>query len=189
VGITLGSLPFAVWIGRFLLHKEITQFGDGNPGATNVYRASGSLWWFLLALCLDFSKAIIPVALAYHTYNIRDWRIIPIALAPTLGHSFSPFLRGRGGKALATVGGVWLALDAVYLFLPLIALTLLWSAVVQPRGWAILLALLSFSGYLVWRDFIPLPALILLAQAPFILFRQLPELRVWPTLRRLKKGV
>ena len=41
IGFASGSLPFSVWLGRWLLRKDITQFGDANPGATNVLRAGG----------------------------------------------------------------------------------------------------------------------------------------------------
>ena len=177
-----GSLPIAVWLGRYALKTDITQFGDGNPGATNVYRATKSVPWYALALALEFSKAAVPVGLAYQIFGVQDWRIIPVALATTLGHMFSPFLRGRGGKALATVGGVWIAIHFLTLFLPLMVLTVLWSLVVKPSGWAVALTLASFILYIVLRDFSTVILWLILAQTPLILARQLPELRHRPTL-------
>ena len=100
-----GALPFSVWIGRFLLKVDIREFGDGNPGATNVLRAGGILP-FSLALALDITKGAFPVGLSYYILGIQDWRIIPISLAASLGHSFSPFLGWQGGKAIATTFGV-----------------------------------------------------------------------------------
>ena len=41
IAFACGSLPFSVWVGRLLLGKEITRYGDTNPGATNVFRAGG----------------------------------------------------------------------------------------------------------------------------------------------------
>ena len=104
-GFLLGSLPFSVWIGQFILKKDIRDYGDHNPGATNVLRAGG-FPPYALALALDISKGAIPVGLAYQVFSIQDWQILPIALAPPLGHAFSPFLNWRGGKAIAAIGGV-----------------------------------------------------------------------------------
>lgn len=59
-----GSLPFSVWIGKAMLRKDVRQFGDGNPGSTNVYRAGGRAAW-ALALALDISKAAAPVGYCY----------------------------------------------------------------------------------------------------------------------------
>ncbi|KPK05115.1 MAG: hypothetical protein AMJ56_16395, partial [Anaerolineae bacterium SG8_19] len=57
-----GSLPLSVWLGRLVLGIDIRQFGDGNPGAANVWRAGGAKWG-LTAVLLDFLKGAIPVAL------------------------------------------------------------------------------------------------------------------------------
>ena len=77
-----GALPLSVWIGR-LAGKDIRQYGDGNPGATNVLRAAG--WgWFFVALCADFSKAAVPVGLAHYVFQWQDWWLLPIALAPSI---------------------------------------------------------------------------------------------------------
>ena len=73
-------------------------------------RSAGSRGGFVLAMALDISKGALPVGLAYQQWGIQDWRIIPITLAPVAGHAFSPFLGGKGGKALATAFGVWIGL-------------------------------------------------------------------------------
>jgi acyl phosphate:glycerol-3-phosphate acyltransferase len=104
-----GSLPFSVWLGRLLLGVDVRQYGDGNPGAANTFRTGNKLVG-VLVLALDVSKAAVPVGLAYFNLGIRGADMALIALAPILGHAFSPFLRFRGGKALATALGVWIGL-------------------------------------------------------------------------------
>jgi glycerol-3-phosphate acyltransferase PlsY len=138
-----GSLPFSVWIGRGMLKRDITQYGDANPGATNVMRAGGKKLG-ALALLLDTAKALIPVSLAYYWAGIHDWRIIPIAVAPIAGHAFSPFLNGRGGKAVATSLGTWMALTIWQA--PSFGGPLLWffSSLVGANGWAVLFMFLCF---------------------------------------------
>lgn len=104
-----GSLPFSVWVGRLLLGKDIRTVGDANPGATNVLRAGGK-GPAALALLLDFLKGALPVGLAHFTVGYAGWPLILIAILPVLGHAFTPFLGGRGGKAVATSGGIWCGL-------------------------------------------------------------------------------
>lgn len=104
-GFILGALPFSVGVGNWALKKDIRAAGDHNPGATNVLRAGG-VGWYALALILDISKGALPVGWAAHLAGISGGALIPIALAPPLGHAFSPFLGGRGGKAVAAAFGV-----------------------------------------------------------------------------------
>ena len=105
VAFVFGALPLSVWLGRFALGVDIRKYGDGNPGAANVWRAGGK-WWGLLAILLDGFKGLIPVAIANFAIGIEGWWLTAIALAPILGHTYSPFLNFRGGKALSTTFGV-----------------------------------------------------------------------------------
>ena len=102
-----GSLPFSVWLGKIVMGLDVRQVGDGNPGATNVFRAGNKLMG-VLALILDIGKAALPVGLAYHVLDIRGLVMFLIAIAPVLGHVFSPFLGFRGGKGIAVSFGVWI---------------------------------------------------------------------------------
>ena len=145
-----GALPISVWIGRFGLKTDIRQYGDGNPGATNVLRAGGYAW-FALALALDISKAAAPVGLAYYVFDIQDWRILPIAIAPMLGHTFSPFLNWRGGKSIAAGLGMWIGLTLWTI--PLVAVVSLSvvALLITPSGWAVMGAMAAIlAALLLW---------------------------------------
>ncbi len=147
-GFFSGSIPFSVIVGRLAARTDIRQVGDRNPGATNVLRASN--WrWFAVALLLDALKAAVPVGLAWYVSGLRGWPIVPVALAPLLGHAYSPWLRFRGGKALASTFGMWagLTLGAGPIVLGL--LTPLMFGVLPVSGWAVVFALLSFGGFVV----------------------------------------
>lgn len=61
-------------------------------------------------MLLDYLKGAMPVALAHFWADISRWALVPVALAPVLGHAFSPFLRFRGGKAVAATFGIWTGL-------------------------------------------------------------------------------
>lgn len=103
-----GSLMFSYWLG-LLLHIDIRAVGDGNPGASNLWTAAGFKFG-LLGVLLDFLKGYLPVLLILNAGLVAGYPLIPIALAPIVGHAFSPFLKFNGGKSLATTFGVWSAL-------------------------------------------------------------------------------
>ncbi len=148
-----GALPFSLIVGRLWLGVDIRQFGDGNPGATNVMRAARSQGKGALpaaaALLLDIVKGIVPVSLAFSGAAIEGVPLALIAVLPIAGHAFSPFLGFSGGKAVATTGGVWIALTAWEG--PLVGGLLLGlaSRVVKPDGWIVLVTLLGLLGYFV----------------------------------------
>jgi acyl phosphate:glycerol-3-phosphate acyltransferase len=143
-----GSLPFSVWVGRLFLGQDIRQHGDANPGATNVLRA-GNKGAAALALLLDFTKGALPVLLAHVYAGVSGWALVATALAPVLGHAFSPLLGFRGGKAVATTGGIWCGLTAwegptLGGLLLLLAYSLL-----TVDGWAVLIAVGGLVTYLL----------------------------------------
>jgi len=61
-------------------------------------------------LVLELGKAGAPVGVANWVLGFGSWALVPVALAPVLGHAFSPFLRFRGGKAIAATFGSWIGL-------------------------------------------------------------------------------
>ena len=109
VSFFCGSLPFSVWIGRWILKVDIRQYGDKNPGTANVFRA-GSCFWGVVGLLLVFLKGAIPVGMAYWVYGLNEWGLALVAVAPVIGHAYSPLLGFHGGKALATTFGIWTGL-------------------------------------------------------------------------------
>lgn len=146
-----GMLPLSYWLGKLFLKVDIRQFGDRNPGGTNVWKAGGG-WWGMTAILLDGFKGLIPVALALYVGGIDGWWVFPVSLAPILGHIFSPFLNFRGGKALATTFGVWTALTLY--FVPLIFGVALgiWMWLLKNDGWAILAGIICvLIGFLLWN--------------------------------------
>lgn len=183
----LGALPFALWVGRLFARRDIREAGDHNPGATNVLRTAGT-GPFLLAMALDISKAAVPVGLATHVFGWRGWPLWLIAMAPPLGHAFSPWLGGKGGKAVAAVFGVWIGLTIWEL--PVVALTgiVFWFALLTVSGWVVVLSLLTMMVYLfIWR---PDPLLIAVAvgQLPLLIYTHRAELARRPSWRFRKRA-
>ena len=184
-GFVLGSLPFSVWIGKLALQQDIRQVGDHNPGATNVMRAGG-MEWYLFALMLDITKGALPVGLAVYFAGIDDWRLIPIAIAPPLGHAFSPFLKFRGGKAVAASFGIWIGLT--FWKIPLVSVLLLsiFSLLITPAGWAVMITMAGM-GLTIWLWMAdPILIGILLVNALLIIYTHRDDLRQRPRLRNSK---
>ncbi|RED58488.1 glycerol-3-phosphate acyltransferase [Cohnella lupini] len=103
-----GSLMFSYWLGLMARHN-LGTIGDGNPGGVNLYKAAGFRWG-LTGIALDFLKGYLPVAILLGSGTIEGMAIVPIAAAPVLGHATTPFLKFKGGKAIAVTFGVWSAL-------------------------------------------------------------------------------
>ncbi len=102
VAFLVGSLNPATAIAR-LLGKDLATSGSGNPGATNAGRVLGRKWGVLVGV-LDVLKGLVPVFVAGH-YVGGAALAYAVGLAAVLGHIWSPYLRGRGGKGVATTLG------------------------------------------------------------------------------------
>lgn len=148
VSFFCGALPFSVWVGQLALRRDIRTYGDGNPGAANVFRA-GNKKWGVLAILLDGFKGAIPVGIAHYLVGLDGWELTAVALAPILGHAFSPFLRFRGGKALAVTFGVWLGLTLWWGPTALGLAFAFWLWLLTVEGWAVLAGMLTFLGVLL----------------------------------------
>ncbi len=146
-----GSIPFSVFVGRLAANVDIRYYGDHNPGATNVLRATNRRW-FTLAGLLDYLKGAVPVGIAWFFLGIDGWAIIPVALAPILGHAYSPWLRFQGGKAVAVTFGVWTGLTLGTGPIIFGMLLTLMFVVFESSAWAVMLAMLSFGGF-VWLQY------------------------------------
>lgn len=104
-----GALMFSYWLGK-LVRKDLKRVGDGNPGAFNLWRAAGYRWG-LAGILLDFLKGYMPLVFLVQSGTLKlDYGLTIVAAAPILGHAFSPFLKFKGGKAIAVTFGVWSAL-------------------------------------------------------------------------------
>ncbi|GAB5490095.1 MAG: glycerol-3-phosphate 1-O-acyltransferase PlsY [Phototrophicaceae bacterium] len=184
----ISSIPFSLIIGKIFLGKDIRDYGDGNPGATNVKRAGGSLWLYLIALFADAFKGLFPVGIPYHLMGWSAWDVIPVAFAAMLGHAFSIFLGFKGGKAIAVSAGIWVGL-LVFEAVALIPIALVfWFLVVAEDEWAITLTLLTLLVYLLFtRADNTALLLIWLSNMALILYtHRNGQLRKLPTLRYFK---
>lgn len=178
-----GSLPFSVWTGRWFLAKNIRNYGDGNPGATNVVKAGG-LGWGALAVVLDFLKGAIPVGAAYFWAGLRGWPMVMTAVGPVAGHAFSPFLGGRGGKALAATVGIWSGLTLGEGPLMLGIFFALGELLLTVDGWAVMFGLFGLLAHLLLNHREPLLLAVWLGNALLLAWTHREDLGKRPGLRR-----
>ena len=120
---------------------DLRAVGSGNPGATNVGRALGRRAGVAVAL-LDVLKGLLPAA-AMGTVDHRAGLVAGVAAV--LGHVTSPFLRGRGGRGVATAAGAVLGSH------PLWAVVVLgvWAVVVAASRWVALASISAALAVLV----------------------------------------
>lgn len=182
IAFLCGSIPFSVWLGKLFLRSDVRQYGDGNPGAANVFKAGNKLVGFV-ALMLDVAKGAAPVGLAYYNLDIRGIPMFLIALAPILGHVFSPFLRFRGGKGLAVALGVWIGLTIWKASLVVVIGTVIGIALTSTAGWAVMLGLGGLLvALLTWMPD-PLLLSIWLGETLILAWTHRADLRHRPRLR------
>ena len=114
-----GSLPFGLVLVKLAGKGDVRAHGSGNIGATNVSRVGGKVLG-IVTLLLDIAKGWLPVWLARH--GGLEWNAVAlVACCAVLGHVFTPWLRFKGGKGVATALGAALALDPLWV-VPSIAL-------------------------------------------------------------------
>jgi acyl phosphate:glycerol-3-phosphate acyltransferase len=130
-GYLAGSLPFGYWLVRLFKHVDIRTVGSGNIGATNVWRTYGR-WYGVPVVLLDVLKGFVPAFVG--TMLVSHWAGVLAGGAAMLGHARPLFLKfARGGKMVATCGGVFFGVA------PLVA-------VAGLVGWLLLFLLTRYAS-------------------------------------------
>jgi len=144
----LGACPFSLWMARLGLRKDIRQFGEGNPGTTNVLRAGGR-WTAFASLALDMTKGVPFTALAWTIVDVTQATALLVGVSAILGSAFSPFLRFKGGKSIAITAGVMLTFPDKTI--PLLAMALMGVGLlfIRQAGWMVMLSVTGTLAYVV----------------------------------------
>ncbi|MFD1203674.1 MULTISPECIES: glycerol-3-phosphate 1-O-acyltransferase PlsY [Sporosarcina] len=104
----LGSIPSALWVGKIFYKTDVRQHGSGNLGATNTFRVLGKTAGIVVTL-LDILKGtaavLLPLLPLFAAGTIHPLLLGALAV---IGHMFPLFANFKGGKAVATSGGVLL---------------------------------------------------------------------------------
>ena len=112
----IGSIPTAVWVSKTVFGIDIRDYGSGNAGATNTFRILGSKWGSFVMLA-DVTKGVIATSLyiviPFYLSNelARTNFMILLGLVAVIGHIFPIWANFRGGKGVATLLGMTLAIQ------------------------------------------------------------------------------
>jgi glycerol-3-phosphate acyltransferase PlsY len=146
VAYLLGAISASYIAGR-VRGIDLRQHGSKNLGATNVYRVLG--WGYAIPVALfDVGKGVLAVLLGrwIGPPGAGDWFPAAMGAAAVLGHIWSPFVRFRGGKGVATAAGVFIGLAPLAM---LIALAV-WAACLRLTGYVSLSSLVAAGTFPVW---------------------------------------
>ncbi|NLM16387.1 MAG: glycerol-3-phosphate 1-O-acyltransferase PlsY [Candidatus Riflebacteria bacterium] len=110
ISYLLGSIPNAYLIPKLFYKTNIMEHGSKNAGATNVFRTLGT-FPFALTLALDVAKGMAAVLITAKLYNDFPYLLIVTAISALLGHTFSFWIKFKGGKGVATGLGVFIAIS------------------------------------------------------------------------------
>jgi glycerol-3-phosphate acyltransferase PlsY len=175
----LGGIPFGLLIGK-LKGIDIRKYGSGNIGATNVSRIMGFLPG-VIVLILDASKAALAVFLMKWIGYDSPTLLIMTGVVAVTGHTWSIFLKFKGGRGVASAFGVLLVVA------PLVAIT-------AVGVWALVVAITRYIsvGSLIAASWVPLAMFLLCsskiyALGAFMLFMVITYRHI-PNIKRLLSG-
>lgn len=143
IAYAIGSVSSGVLISKYLGGADPRSSGSGNPGATNVLRLNGRNQ-AILVLVADILKGVIAILIA-RLFRVTGFELALVGFAAVVGHVFPAFFQFKGGKGVATMMGVVLALS-------------FWVGLFTIITWVVVAVVFRYSS---------LAALVAVALAPF----------------------
>jgi glycerol-3-phosphate acyltransferase PlsY len=145
----LGSVRFSKLLTRWIAHADIREFGDGNPGAHNARLAGG---WPLgtASVILDMAKGALPLLLAQPLSGLRGWLLLPVMLAPIIGHNFSIFDPSNRAKGVAPTLGAWIGLTGLAGLLSFGIAALIFMTLQTEDSWSVMAGCLGLCLYSIF---------------------------------------
>ena len=176
IAFLCSSIPWALVLGFLFLNRDIRDVGDNNPGGVNAWKMGG--WKIgLAAVLLDLSKAFIPVYFAIHFGGIESWGLSLVAFFALLGHAFTPFLKFKGGKALATTGGIWAAISNGWLIIPVMISLGIFHSLQKTHVWTIILTMFVILSWVLLTHNTPAMVMLWILNVNLIVFKHKNEIK------------
>jgi glycerol-3-phosphate acyltransferase PlsY len=166
IAYLLGSIPSGLIVGKIFYGVDIREHGSGNLGATNAFRTLG-IKAGTVVIIADILKGTLATLLP--TWFGADLHPLIAGMAAAIGHSFPIFAGFRGGKAVATSGGVLLAYEPV-LFLLLVVAFLISLYISKYVSLSSIIVAIIAVIYTFFKGDIPL-IIVVLFLASFVIFR------------------
>ena len=174
IAYLLGSIPSALWVGKLLYKTDIREHGSGNLGGTNTFRTLGVKAGLIVSI-LDILKGTAATLLPLLPF-FSNTEVHPLILGvlAVIGHMYPIFAQFKGGKAVATSGGVLLAYHWPLFVIMLAGFFIVLKLTKMVSLTSIILAMLGLLYTILYNIFyrvdIPLLIVIILL-ATFILYR------------------
>ena len=141
----VGAVPTSYLAGKLARGIDLREHASKNVGATNLYRVLG--WKYAIPVgAFDLAKGAVAVALLGPWSGGPAWLPVARGAAAVLGHVFSPYLRFRGGKGVATAAGAFLALAPLAIAISVGT----WGAVLWLSGYVSVSSLVAVALFPVW---------------------------------------
>jgi glycerol-3-phosphate acyltransferase PlsY len=174
----LGSIPFGYLIPK-VWNIDIRRHGSGNIGATNVFRTLGTFAGLLVFL-LDLLKGTVPVIIA-QLITTNPWIIILAGSAAVLGHTFSVFLKFKGGRGAATALGLLLGISPeIFLGAIIVATVIIITTRFVSLASIVTTALVAIAFYVLKK---PFPYFLIVSLVSLLII-----VRHIPNIKRLLSG-
>jgi glycerol-3-phosphate acyltransferase PlsY len=177
IAYLIGSIPTAVWVSKAFFGIDIRDYGSGNAGATNTFRVLGSRWGTFVMI-IDMLKGVaatslyilLPHYMGAASELERTNFMVGLGLAAVLGHIFPIWADFRGGKGVATLFGMILAIQplvavlCVGIFLLVLYLTrfVSLSSILASVAFAVFILVIFNEKELLYRGFAIAVALLVL---------------------------
>jgi glycerol-3-phosphate acyltransferase PlsY len=174
-----GSIPFGLVLVKLAGKGDVRAHGSGNIGATNVSRVGGK-GLGIVTLLLDILKGFLPVFLG-KKLGLGESALSMLALWAVLGHVFTPWLKFRGGKGVATALGVALAFRAS-MVLPALGVFILLLLVFRYVSLGSVMSALALPVVLLWKGATPMVLLLWVDISLIVIIKH------HENIRRLLKG-
>jgi len=180
IAYLIGSIPTAVWVSRYFFGVDIRDYGSGNAGATNTFRVLGSKWGTFV-MAVDMLKGVMAASLylllpitylggdELHELHRTNFQI-GLGLAAVLGHIFPVWANFKGGKGVATVFGMVLAIQPI-IAVCCIAVFMVVLYVTRFVSLSSILASIAFPIFLllIFKEVVPLYRIFAIAVALLVI--------------------
>lgn len=169
VAYLIGAIPSGVIIGKTFFHTDIRKAGSGNIGTTNTYRVLGPVAGTIV-MAMDILKGTIAALQPTLLYHLDNRYTLLIGLAAILGHTLSPYIGFKGGKAVATSAGILLAYNwEFFLIASAIMFTLVYVTSMVSVASMTSFPIVTLIAIFYYKD--PLLSIVALVLTVFIFYR------------------
>lgn len=181
----IGSIPSGLWIGKLFYNTDIREHGSGNLGGTNTFRTLGKKAGLIVTI-MDILKGTAATLLGYlAVFEAANVHPLILGIIAVIGHMFPVFARFKGGKAVATSGGILLAYNWPLFVLLILGFFIILKITKMVSLTSMILAIIALIYSIVYyfiaeKDW-PLIAMLLLI-AVFIFYRHRTN------IQRIKNG-